>query len=37
VSPGGSFQTTFDSEGTFNYICTLHPGSMQATITVTTP
>lgn len=35
VSPGGSYQQTFGAEGTFNYICTIHPGSMQATVTVT--
>lgn len=26
VSPGGSYQVTFDQSGTFNYLCTIHPG-----------
>lgn len=34
LSGGGQFQFTFDTPGTFPYYCTLHPSSMQATITV---
>ena len=34
LSGGGQFEFTFDAPGAFPYYCTLHPGSMQATITV---
>jgi plastocyanin len=33
LNPGGTFARTFDTPGTFNYTCTLHPG-MNGTITV---
>ncbi len=35
LSNGGSASVTFDEPGTFSYVCTLHAGLMQATITVT--
>lgn len=38
--PGGSFQLTFDSAGTFRYFCQIHPEQMVGTIVVsvgTTP
>jgi plastocyanin len=35
MSGGDTFSVTFDSAGTFQYFCTIHPNDMQATITVT--
>jgi len=32
--PGGSFQVTFDSPGTFRYFCQIHPEQMFGTIVV---
>jgi plastocyanin len=32
---GQSFSQTFATAGTFDYLCSIHPGSMQAQITVT--
>ena len=34
IGKGGSYSHTFDTVGTFNYRCTVHPG-MDGTITVT--
>jgi plastocyanin len=35
MSQGGTFTRQFNSAGTFPYVCSIHPGSMQGTITVT--
>jgi LPXTG-motif cell wall-anchored protein len=35
LTPGQSFSHTFDTAGTFNYLCTIHPTLMTGTITVT--
>ncbi len=32
---GDTFATTFDTAGTFQYFCSIHPNDMQATIIVT--
>lgn len=34
IAPSGKFTFTFNTKGTFQYYCTLHPVQMQATITV---
>lgn len=34
LAEGDGFTTTFDTAGTFPYVCTLHP-EMEATVTVT--
>jgi len=34
VSPGGSFSFTFNSAGTFDYVCQIHPPGMVGTIIV---
>jgi plastocyanin len=34
LQPGASFSQTFDTPGTFGYLCTIHP-SMTGTVTVT--
>jgi plastocyanin len=34
MEPGASTTVTFDSAGTFAYICHLHPQDMQGTVTV---
>ena len=33
--PGGTFQVTFDTAGTFRYFCQVHPEQMSGTIVVT--
>ena len=33
VEPGGSYRHTFKAAGTFEYLCTFHPG-MEGTLTV---
>ncbi len=33
IAPGGTYARTFDTPGTFSYVCDLHPG-MEATIIV---
>ena len=33
VEPGGSYRHTFERAGTFEYVCTFHPG-MEGTLTV---
>ena len=33
VEPGGSYSHRFDTSGSFDYVCTFHPG-MEGTITV---
>lgn len=33
VEPGGSYRQTFDEAGTFDFVCTFHPG-MEGTLTV---
>ena len=33
VQPGGSYRHRFDAAGSFDYVCTFHPG-MEGTITV---
>ncbi len=33
VEPGGSYRHTFEKAGTFEYVCTFHPG-MEGTLTV---
>ena len=33
VEPGGSYRHTFDRPGTFDYVCTFHPG-MEGILTV---
>lgn len=35
LKPGAEFAYTFNTAGTFNYICSLHPEQMRATIQVT--
>ena len=37
MSPGKTFEWTFTRPGTFNYICTLHPGWMKGSVTVKSP
>ena len=34
IRPGGTFRATLDTPGTIRYVCTLHPTSMRALITV---
>ena len=36
VDPGGAFLQRFDEVGTYDYLCTLHPG-MEGTIEVVAP
>jgi plastocyanin len=33
MSPGDTFEQTFDEAGTFDYVCTVHPG-MEGTVVV---
>lgn len=35
MQAGARFQRTFDTAGTFQYVCTLHPEQMRARVTVT--
>ena len=35
VAPGESFSVTFETAGTFQYFCSIHPNDMRATIVVT--
>jgi hypothetical protein len=37
ISPGGTYQFTFNTPGVYPYYCTIHPTAMQGEITVTTP
>jgi plastocyanin len=34
ISPGGTYEYTFDKPGVYSYICTLHPGWMHGKVTV---
>jgi len=34
MTSGEVFSVTFDTTGTFQYFCSIHPNDMQATITV---
>jgi plastocyanin len=34
VDPGGSFQVTFDTAGTYRYFCQIHPEQMTGTVVV---
>ena len=34
IAPSGKFNFTFNTKGTYQYYCTLHPTQMQATIVV---
>lgn len=34
VKDSGTFRYTFDTPGTYDYICSLHPGQMKGTIVV---
>ncbi len=34
INSGGTFSYTFDSTGTFQYYCKIHPDIMQGTVTV---
>jgi plastocyanin len=35
IKPGESTTLTFDTAGTFNFLCTFHPQQMKGTVTVT--
>jgi plastocyanin len=34
IQPGESFSQTFDEPGTFDYVCSIHPAQMQASIII---
>jgi plastocyanin len=37
MPPGASATHTFDSAGTYAYVCSLHPQNMKGTVIVTGP